>query len=59
MAMEELWRDGGLRRVADWFERVRSRPAFAPALVGWMPAELTAEMRTNGARSWVAALLSL
>jgi glutathione S-transferase len=56
-----LWRDGRLPRVADWFERIRSRPTFEPAFVAWMPAELTAEMRTNGAKSWpdIATLLDL
>jgi hypothetical protein len=47
--------------VERWFERVRSRPTFAPAFVEWLPAELEREMRANGERSWpaVAALLRI
>lgn len=59
LAMEGLWGDGRLPRVADWFERIQARPAFGPAFVEWMPPPLAAEMRTNGLKSWpeVAALL--
>jgi ganglioside-induced differentiation-associated protein 1 len=61
LSMEGLWRDGRLPRVADWFERIRARPAFEPAFVAWVPAALSAEMRANGVKSWpdVAALLEL
>jgi glutathione S-transferase len=61
LAMEALWRDGRLPRVADWFERIRHRPTFEPAFVAWMPAALSAEMCTNGAKSWpgIATLLDL
>jgi glutathione S-transferase len=52
LAMEGLWRDGRLPRVADWFERVRARPAFEPAFLAWMPPELSGEMRVNGEKSW-------
>jgi glutathione S-transferase len=61
LAMERLWSDGRLPRVADWFERIRRRPTFEPAFVAWVPAALSAEMRTNGAKSWpeIATLLDL
>jgi glutathione S-transferase len=61
LAMENLWRDGRLPRVSDWFERVRARPAFEPAFMAWMPPALGVEMRANGTKSWpeVAALLRL
>ena len=61
LAMDALWRDGRLPRVADWFERIRGRPTFEPAFVAWMPAALSAEMRANGAKSWpdIARLLDL
>ena len=62
----DSWRNRGaaLRLfpgVEDWFERVRGRPTFHPAFVEWLPAELAAEMRSNGERSWpaVAALLGI
>jgi glutathione S-transferase len=61
LAMEGLWLGGRLPRVADWFERVKSRPSFEPAFVKWVPAELGAEMRANGALTWpaIASLLDL
>lgn len=52
LSMDGIWADGRLPRVARWFARVRERPAFKPAFVDWMPAELAAEMRENGMRSW-------
>jgi glutathione S-transferase len=61
LAMERLWRSGRLPSVEQWFERVRARPSFRSAFVEWMPAELAAEMRANGEKSWprVAALLGI
>lgn len=52
LCMEPLWKNGRLPRVEAWFDRVRHRPTFAPAFVQWMPPELAAEMRSNGAISW-------
>jgi glutathione S-transferase len=54
LAMHGLWEGGRLPRVERWFARVRARLTFRPAFVDWMPEELTAEMRANGARSWPA-----
>ena len=48
LAMEKLWQNGRLPHVEDWLERVRARPTFHPAFVEWLPAELAAEMRSNG-----------
>lgn len=61
LSCEGVWRDGRLPRVEAWFERVRTRPTFHPAFVEWMPQELTAQMRANGAQSWpeVKALLAI
>jgi glutathione S-transferase len=60
LALDRLWLGGRLPRVTDWFERVQSRPSFEPAFVKWMPAELGAEMRANGALTWpaIAGLLN-
>jgi len=52
LCTEGLWARGRLPRVEAWFERIRARPTFEPALVKWMPAELAAEMRENGTKSW-------
>ncbi len=61
LSCEGVWRDGRLPRVEAWFERVRARPTFHPAFIEWMPDELTAQMRANGAQSWpeVKALLAI
>jgi glutathione S-transferase len=50
-----------LPRVERWFERVRARPTFHPSFVLWLPAELAAQMRANGERSWpaIAELLQI
>ena len=52
LSMEGLWQHGRLPRVEAWFERVSSRATFAPAFLQWMPAELSAEMRENGKKTW-------
>ncbi len=59
LAMEGLWTRGRLPRVEEWFTRVAARDTFFPAFTEWMPAELAAEMRANGERSWaeIRALL--
>ncbi len=54
LSMEGLWREGRLPRLEQWFERIQQRPAFTSALHRWMPAELSAEMRANGEKSWPA-----
>lgn len=61
LSMEQLWTAGRLRRVESWFDRMRSRPTYRPALVEWVPVQLATEMRENGTRSWaaVAAILGL
>jgi glutathione S-transferase len=52
LSMEGMWRGGRLKRVEDWFERVRARPTFRPALLDWVPPDLTEDLRSNGMRSW-------
>lgn len=52
LAMDRLWQNPRLTRVADWFTRVQARPSFEPAFERWMPAALAAEMRSNGHRAW-------
>jgi glutathione S-transferase len=52
LSMEGLWQNGRLPRVEAWFSRIRARPTFEPAFVKWLPPDLAAEMRSNGAQSW-------
>jgi ganglioside-induced differentiation-associated protein 1 len=52
LSMEGFWENGRLPHVEQWFARLRSRAAFAPAFVKWMPQSLAAEMSANGAKSW-------
>lgn len=52
LAMEALWSGGRMPRVADWFERVRSRATFEPAFLHWLPESLAAQMRHNGEQAW-------
>jgi ganglioside-induced differentiation-associated protein 1 len=39
-------------QVTAWFERIKARPAFKPALLDWCPPDLTAELLTFGRQSW-------
>jgi glutathione S-transferase len=50
LRMWELWRHD-YPRVADWFERIKSRSSFVPALFEYMPVELRATMLANGRKS--------
>jgi ganglioside-induced differentiation-associated protein 1 len=61
LAMDGLWTGGRLPRVERWFDRVKERPTFKPALLDWMPQQLATEMRDNGQKSWpeVKRLLAL
>jgi ganglioside-induced differentiation-associated protein 1 len=61
LALTGVWQNGRLPRVAQWFERVRQRATFAPALLDWVPEDLAEEMQRNGERSWpeVKAVLNI
>ncbi|MGA8156527.1 MAG: glutathione S-transferase family protein [Rhodoplanes sp.] len=51
LCMSEMWTE---RRphVTDWFERIKARPIYKPALRDWCPPDLTNDLRTFGAQSW-------
>jgi len=51
LQLSELWEGGRLPRVADWFERLRARPTFKPALLDWIPDALRNDLVANGAKS--------
>lgn len=52
LSMHGMWDNGRYPRVAEWFERMRARPTFKPALVDWVPEGLRQEMEQNGRKSW-------
>lgn len=54
LAMEPLWHDGRLPRVANWFARISERAAFQTAISSCVPQALRDEMHGNGCRSWPA-----
>jgi ganglioside-induced differentiation-associated protein 1 len=54
LSLKPMWAEGRRPAVADWFQRLQSRPGFVAAFDRWMPAELAAEMAANGRRSWPA-----
>jgi hypothetical protein len=39
-------------RLTEWFERMKSRPSFRPALLDMCPPDLTNDLRTFGTQSW-------
>jgi len=61
LVMDGLWKNGRMPLVERWFGRVKERPSFKPALIDWMPPELSEEMKANGERSWpqIRTLLAL
>jgi glutathione S-transferase len=54
LGMSEMWI---LRRprLTDWFERVKKRPSFNPALLDLCPPDLTKDLITFGTESWKEA----
>ncbi|MGE0565255.1 MAG: glutathione S-transferase family protein [Pseudolabrys sp.] len=52
LGMDDLWQNGRLPRVADWFSRVRMRDTFKSALIDWIPEQLRDELLENGRKSW-------
>jgi len=47
-------------RALSWFERMKARPSFYPAMDEYLPEGLARDLRTNGEKSWpeVEALLN-
>jgi ganglioside-induced differentiation-associated protein 1 len=61
LQLDDMWEQGRLPRVADWWQRIQARPTFKPSLLDWIPDGLAADLRQNGARSWpeVARILAI
>jgi ganglioside-induced differentiation-associated protein 1 len=51
LGMSEMWTKSR-PLVTDWFSRIRSRPAFKPALLDWCSPDLIADLLTFGRQSW-------
>jgi glutathione S-transferase len=61
LSMDAIWTNGRLRRVENWFARIKARASFKIAFDEWMPEDLAAEMRANGRNAWpeIEAMLNL
>jgi glutathione S-transferase len=51
LGMSEMW-TGSRPRLTEWFERIKARASFQPALLDMCPPDLTSDLKTFGARSW-------
>jgi glutathione S-transferase len=51
LAMSEMWTEAR-PHVTAWFDRVKARPNFAPAIFKYLPDELAEDLRANGRKSW-------
>lgn len=50
LRMDPFWQ--AYPSVAAWFDRMRARPSFEPALLKWVPDSLAQSLAENGERSW-------
>ena len=39
-------------RVAHWFDRMKARDSFKPTVLDWIPADMTADMKSRGEEAW-------
>jgi glutathione S-transferase len=51
MGMSAMW-TRHRPRLTEWFERIKARPSFKPALLDMCPADLTTDLATFGSRTW-------
>ncbi|MCC6887231.1 MAG: glutathione S-transferase family protein [Hyphomicrobiales bacterium] len=51
LSLSGLWTQR-LPYLTQWFERIKARPSFEPALFGYAPMELRELMRKRGAQAW-------
>ena len=61
LSMQGFWVGSRLPRVEQWLANLKARPTFGPTFLDWMPAQLTEDLKTNGAKSWpeVAKILDI
>ena len=60
LALSRLWTEAR-PNLAHWWDRVRARPSFEPALLAYLPPGIDALMREKGEEAWpkVRAILQL
>lgn len=51
LGMAPMW-ERERPNVTNWFERIKARPAFKPALLTWCPPDLRADLLAYGQQSW-------
>ena len=51
LGLAELWQ-GTRPALAGWFDRIRARPSFEPALYQYIPPAMVDEMKANGSACW-------
>jgi glutathione S-transferase len=51
LGMSDMW-VGTRPRLTDWFERIKARASFKPALLDMCPPDLTDDLKTFGTQSW-------
>lgn len=52
LSMSQMW-TGNRPRLTDWFERIKQRSTYKPQLRDWCPPDLTDDLATFGAQSWL------
>lgn len=50
LSLTQMWRNR--THLTRWFEQVKSRPSFEPALFKYIPADLRENMIKNGKKAW-------
>lgn len=55
LSMDGVGNRGRLAKVERWLAAIKARASFKPAFLEWMPAQLTQDLKTNGAQSWPEA----
>lgn len=52
LGFSDMW--AHRRRLAEWFETIKKRPSFEPALNQYLPDKLRKDMSENGRKAWPA-----
>lgn len=52
LSLDQMWKNGRLPGVENWFSRIKARDSFKPMLLDWCPEDLTNDLRDYGKTSW-------